>query len=146
MTQSSGRKAPDPYEFMQQAYSLLPQIGDDARQNLQIFWKNQDKLLDSMSEFSRSWFERRRDATRTALDAANCMCDAQNPADAIQHCQTWLMGSAERIAADAAAWQKHIMNAIELMTPPLSPQGEGRKVEIQPSPSVSRAGKTQAAA
>jgi hypothetical protein len=136
MTQSTDRKAPDPFEFVQRTFSLSPQMGEDARQNLRTFWKKQSNVLDSMQEFSRGWFERRHDATIAALDAATCMCDAQNPAEAIQHYHTWAMGSAERTAADVTAWQKHVMNAMESVAAPLSEGSEGYKADIS---TVSRA-------
>ncbi len=145
MTNQDDRKLPDPFEVMQRAYSVWPQIGDAARENLQTFWKNQDKMLDSMHEFSRGWFERRHEATKTALDAANCMCGAQNPIDAVQHCQTWMTGAAERVAADATAWQKHLMNTVELLAAPLSQEMQGRIAEVTPFASA-RSGQAKDAA
>lgn len=130
MTQSTDSKVTDPFEFLQQAFTQWPPVGEDSKENLRAFWKRQNSMLDSMAEFSRGWFDRRHEATMAALNAATSMCDAQNPMESIQHCQTWAMGSAERIAADIAAWQKHMMNAAELLATPLSAETKERKVEI----------------
>jgi hypothetical protein len=145
MTQKSEAKLPDPFEVAQKMFSAWPQFGVAARENLQTFWSNQEKLLDNMQEFSRAWFERRRQATKTAMEAAKCMCEAENPVDAAQHCQTWMAGSAERIVADITALQQHAMKAAELLTAQASAELESRKADIA-QVSSGRSSKTQAAA
>jgi hypothetical protein len=116
---------PDTFDTMQRAFtSMWPQVGKSTAQTAQVFWKNQEKILESMHELAQGWFERRREATRTALDAAQNIATCKSPADVIQECHSWMMRSAERVAADGVACQRHAMNVAEAVAAQLPAEAE----------------------
>jgi hypothetical protein len=63
----------------------------------------------------------------------------------MQHIQNWMMKSAERLGADAVAWQKHVMNSVESLAGPVAAEAERRASAIT-SVSPARSEKTSAAA
>ncbi|MDB5571642.1 MAG: hypothetical protein JWN93_2825 [Hyphomicrobiales bacterium] len=86
---------------------------DALRRNTSVFWVNQEKLLDSMQEFTTGWFERRHAGAHAALEASRAMARAQNPAEAFAQYQLWAKGAMERTLADAQALQKQMLKAAE---------------------------------
>jgi hypothetical protein len=105
----------DTSEAMQRAFAPFVALNETASHHLQTFWKNQDKILHSMNELTQDWFERRHKATETALKAVGNIGDAKAPVDMLNECQTWVMGSVERVIADGVACQKHLMNVTEAL-------------------------------
>jgi hypothetical protein len=121
----------DTFDTMQRAFmSSWPHIGNSTAQTAQAFWKNQEKILDSMNELARGWFERRREATKTALELAQSAGTAASPTDVIQECHAWMMRSAERLAADNLACQKHLMNVAEAMAAQLPAEAQQLKTGV----------------
>lgn len=129
MKVTNDKKAIDP---MQTAFAAFSQVRGVMRDNWENYWRTQDQILDSMEELTQGWLERRREATRTARNAACSMCDANSPVEIVQGCQTWMMGSMERVAADAAACQKHLMTVAEQLVVPRSFGGKAREAERAP--------------
>lgn len=82
------------------------------RSNLMIapqaehFWQIQEHLLGESEEFMHHWFERRHEATRTALVAARKTTSDEggNPAEAMQTITEWQRQSMERMVEDAREW------------------------------------------
>ena len=107
------------FEAMQQAFGAFAPLRAALGENSANYWRNQDKILDSMQEFARGWFERRHEAAKSALDAARCSCEANSPADVVRGFQAWMMGSMQRVAADGLACQKHLMAMAELAGAPV---------------------------
>ncbi|WP_245603017.1 hypothetical protein [Leisingera methylohalidivorans] len=70
------------------------------------FWNVQERILDEAELFARHWFERRHEATRTALDAARTAVSGEplEPAAAMEAFSEWRRHSAERIAEDGREW------------------------------------------
>jgi len=132
----------DTFDAMQRAMtSSWPHIGKATAQNARTFWQNQEKILASMHELTEGWFERRREATKTALEAAQSMGTATTPADVFQECYGWMMRSAERVVADGAATQKHLMTVAEVMAAQIPAEAEQIKAGVM---SAVRAGEKAA--
>ena len=70
------------------------------------FWQTQEQLLDVAETFTRSWFERRHEATRTAMKAAReaAQRDGANPGDIVETITDWQRHSMERMIEDAREW------------------------------------------
>lgn len=116
-------------DAMQAALMPMAASPDALRANASSFWHNQDKLLDSMQDFAAGWFERRHTGTRQALDAAQCICTARNPADAIREYQTWLAGAVDRSMKDCLAMQRLFASLDPL--PTLTERVEELEAEVQ---------------
>jgi hypothetical protein len=101
---------------MQGVQAMLP-LRTSGAENWVTFWRKQDLILDSMETFAEGWFERRRDGTARALDAAQRSGSAESPVDAMRELQTWALGSFQRIAEDGLAWHQHMMRLVELAAP-----------------------------
>jgi len=72
---------------------------------LEQFWKAQDEILEEGEAFSKAWFARRHEATRTALDAVHGMNGAgATPAAAMRTLAQWQQGSLQRLADDFQQW------------------------------------------
>jgi hypothetical protein len=108
----------DPFETVQRFMASAPQVHSAWREQMQKFWSNQEKILDSMAEFSAGWFERRHEGTRLARKAVGEASDGATPADAMIAMQTWAAGSLARIIADGVSWQKYLTNVAGLMAAP----------------------------
>ena len=113
-------KAADPFEMAQRVFAAVPQFQSASREQWQRFWGNQEKILDSMLEFSSGWFERRHEGTRLAQQAVGEMCDGHTPMDAVLALQTWAAGSMARMVSDGIGWQKHLANVAGLVAAPAS--------------------------
>jgi hypothetical protein len=97
-------------------------LQDDVRS----FWNIQDNVLDAMQNLANGWFERRHVGTHAALEAAQRMCKAQNPADLIREYQDWVGGAFHRVMADQVACQEFV----GAFATPLS--GEQETTPLQP--------------
>lgn len=89
---------------------LAPQIGQ--------FWEAQEKILAEAEAFTRHWFERRHDATRTALEAAQkaALAGSGNPTEAMQAMTEWQRHSMERMAEDAREWFEMVSRCASQVT------------------------------
>lgn len=92
-------------EIFKSAQGMLPFNAALAPQ-VEQFWEAQEKMLAEAEAFTRHWFERRHEATRTALEAAQKATSAGNshPAIAMQAMMDWQRHSMERMAEDAREW------------------------------------------
>ena len=99
------------YESMQTMLQPMAPSAEAASSRAGDFWRGQQKVLDSMQAFAGGWFERRQEGTRAALEAAQRICTAKTPVDAVREYQDWASGSVQRMAADSVALQ-HQMTAI----------------------------------
>ncbi|MBV9835511.1 MAG: hypothetical protein JO055_13940 [Alphaproteobacteria bacterium] len=79
------------------------------------FWRGQQKVLDSMQAFAGGWFDRRQTGTRAALEAAQRICTAKTPVDAVREYQEWASGSLQRMADDSVALQRQVMEITEAL-------------------------------
>lgn len=138
----------DAFETMQKVFTAAswPKMSDAATQQMQTFWKTQEKMLDSLHELSQSWFERRHKATQCAVDAARGMGEAKSPVDAFQHYQTWMMGSADRLMADGFACQKHLMNVVEAAAAHIPAEAAQMKTDVMATVSAMRDAQARAQA
>ncbi len=125
-------KTADPFEMAQRVMASVPQMNSAWREQMQRFWGNQEKILDSMFEFSTGWFERRHEGSRLAGKAVCDMCDGATPIDAALAMQTWAAGSMARIMADGMSFQKHLTNLAGLMAVPGTAEPE-RPAKSKPS-------------
>jgi hypothetical protein len=103
------------YESIQTMLQPMGSSAEAASGRAGEFWRGQDKVLDSMQVFAGGWFERRHAGTRAALDAAQRMCTAKTPLDAMREYQEWASGSLQRMAADSLALQRGLMEITEAM-------------------------------
>ncbi len=87
---------------MQSAMTVNPIVGPQLEQ----FWNAQEKLLDEAEVFTRHWFERRHQATRTAMEAARKATSTESgtPAEAMKTIADWQRHSLERMVEDAREW------------------------------------------
>ncbi len=87
---------------MQSAITANPLIAPQAEH----LGKTQEQLLDTAETFTRSWFQRRHEATRTAMIAARKSAEKErtNPAEAFQTIAEWQRHSMERMVEDAREW------------------------------------------
>ncbi len=87
--------------------------------NASNFWESQDKLLDNMQSLANGWFERRHAGTHAALEAAERICKAGNPADVMREYQAWATGASQRLMADGLACQQQMLSLLGAMRPPV---------------------------
>ena len=121
---------PSGFEAMQQMFEGFTSMPGAKGPDWANYWRNQDKILDSMQEFAAGWFERRHQATRAAFDAASRASGAKSPVDFAREYQTWLTGSMQRVVADCMACQKHLATVAQLSAP--SARGE-EQAPVPPS-------------
>jgi hypothetical protein len=137
----------NPFDTMQRiAAASWPRMGDAAAQQIHAFWKNQEKILESFQELSQSWFEHRRKATQSAVEAARGLGDAKSPVDLFKGWQTWATGSADRLMADTFACQKHLINVTEAVASQIPPEAAQMKSEVMSTISAMRDAKSHAEA
>ncbi|NWG47460.1 MAG: hypothetical protein HXY25_13075 [Alphaproteobacteria bacterium] len=66
------------------------------------FWRTQDRLLEAFEDLAQSWCERRRDAARQAVEAANELPeDARDVPQTLRMMNEWMAESVSRLAEDA---------------------------------------------
>ncbi len=92
----------DVLKSMRGMMSVNPVVAPQVEQ----FWNAQDRLLNEAEEYSRLWFQRRHEATRTALELARetTSGDKNDPAKAMQAMAEWQRHSMERMVEDAREW------------------------------------------
>lgn len=92
---------------MQGAVAANPAIATQAEH----FWQTQEQLLKTAEAYTRHWFERRHEATRSAMAAARkaAETDGSNPEATMQIVTDWQRHSMERMVEDAREW-------LEMMT------------------------------
>jgi hypothetical protein len=75
------------------------------------FWQAQDQFLKEAEKFSSTWFKRRHDATRAALETSKQLTDGVmgDPAGALKAIADWQSHSMERLAED-------VKDCAEMMT------------------------------
>lgn len=88
-------------DLAQQTQALFKLNGTAASQ-FEQFWKMQDSMLKEAETFARHWFERRHNATETAVEALHEMGSTgqTDPVAAMQAISNWQRGSAERLTED----------------------------------------------
>lgn len=93
---------PDALKSMQNLMSMNPVAGAQVEQ----FWNTQAKLLEETEAYTQRWFERRHEATRSALDAArkSTSGDTVNSSESMQAIAEWQRQSVERMVEDAREW------------------------------------------
>ena len=106
----------NPYDILQSTADLRETI----QRNLDSFGSSQRQVLSSTEELANGWFERRHAGIQSALTAAQSMCAAETPMNAISEYQKWASGAAGRIIADGLAYQKYLMTVAGLVAGPLS--------------------------
>lgn len=120
---------------MQRMLALPSTLSGPVRENACAFWENQDKILDELQEFANGWFERRHTGTHQALEAAERMCQAENPVDLIREYQNWASGAFGRVIADGMACQRYAMASFSAFTR-FAEEREAKSTEthIKPTP------------
>lgn len=90
---------------MRQTQALF-KLNGAATPQLEQFWNTQDSMLKGAETFARHWFERRHQATETAVEALHevSATGQPDPAAAMQAIFNWQRGSAERLKADLQEW------------------------------------------
>jgi hypothetical protein len=144
MTEGNSR---DTFETFQRVFiAPWPRVNDAAAEQVQTFWKNQEKILESLRELSQSWFERRRTATQAAIETAKGFAEAKSPVDVFQGMQGWLIGSANRVMADGLACQKHMINVAEACAAHIPPEAAEMKKDVMSTVAAMRDAQSRAAA
>ncbi|WP_299847375.1 hypothetical protein [uncultured Roseovarius sp.] len=92
----------DVVKSLQSALSPSPMIAPQVEQ----FWNTQENILNEAEAYTRHWFERRHEATRTAMLAARKSTTGEKgaPGDAMQTIADWQRHSMERMVEDAHEW------------------------------------------
>ena len=82
------------------------------------FWQTQEKMLEAAEAFTRSWFQRRHEATRTAMITAREAVenDSANPGEAMQTIAQWQRHSMERMVEDAREWLEMVNHCAGIAT------------------------------
>lgn len=105
---------PDILKTLQGAMSMNPAVTPQIEQ----FWDAQERVLDEAETYARHWFERRHEATRTALEAARAATssDKGDAARAFQAVAEWQRHSAERLVEDAREWYEMVTRCANYVT------------------------------
>lgn len=92
-------------DLVAQAQSLLA-VNPMMAPQVEQFWKAQEKILEDAAAFSQGWFERRHEATTTALDTIGQLSGQGGEAGAAgaQAMAEWHRGSFERMTEDFQEW------------------------------------------
>jgi len=122
-------------EAIQQAFEAFAPLRSAWDANWAIYWRSQGKILGHMQEFARGWFERRHEATKTALELTESLGEANSPNEIMQKVQAWMAGSAQRIAADGLACQKYFV-ALTGLSAPSTASGETPAAKTSPQPNI----------
>lgn len=112
-------------DIMKSAQSMMS-INPVLAPQIEQFWDAQEKLLNEAETFTHHWFQRRHEATRTALDTARKATSAGDgdPATAMQAMMGWQRHSLERMAEDAREWFEMVSRCTGQVT-----EGEVEAVE-----------------
>lgn len=92
-------------DLVAQAQDLLA-VNPMMAPQVEQFWKAQEKILEEAEAFSQGWFERRHEATKTALDTIRRLSGQGGEAGAAgsQVIAEWHRGSFERMTEDFQEW------------------------------------------
>lgn len=104
----------DVFKSMQNTMVSNPLIAPQAEH----FWQTQEHLLEAVEGFTRSWFERRHEATRTAMIAARQAATQKDgsPGEAMQSIADWQRHSVERMVEDAREWLDMVTHCANYMS------------------------------
>lgn len=99
---------------MQQAMSANPLFSSQAEH----FWQAQEEILDATETYTRNWFERRHEATRTAMEAMRTALntDGAQPDVAGKSISQWQQHSMERMVKDAREWLEMVTQCAAVAT------------------------------
>lgn len=97
--------------FTRSMLTLNPVMGTQAK----YFWKAQDQILKEAESFMSAWFQRRHNATSTAMDAASHLGDEElrDPATIMQLMTDWQTQSMERLTDDAKDYSDMMTRCID---------------------------------
>ena len=92
-------------DLVHQTQNLF-KLNGAAQPQFEQFWKMQDAMLKEAEAFTRHWFERRHEASESAVEALHEMNSAASaePAAAMRAIADWQRGSLERVNADLQEW------------------------------------------
>ena len=86
---------------MQDMVASVPAMAPQMEQ----FWNAQDSILDDVEGFTQGWFERRHEATRSALEAIReANGNGTDPSAAMMVIANWQRHSMERMTEDIQQW------------------------------------------
>ena len=86
---------------MQDMVASVPAMAPQMEQ----FWNAQDSILDDVEGFTQGWFERRHEATRSALEAIReANGNGTDPSAAMMVIANWQRHSMERMTEDIRQW------------------------------------------
>lgn len=99
---------------MQQAISANPLFSSQAKH----FWQAQEQMLDATEAYTRNWFERRHEATRTAMETMRSALNADGgqPDVAGKSITQWQQHSMERMVEDAREWLEMVTKCAAVAT------------------------------
>jgi len=101
MAKSDDTALTDLMKQTQAAVTLNPMV----RPQIEQFWQAQEKMLQEAQAFTEHWFERRHDATKTALKAADHVTNGgSDPSEALKTMSDWQRHSVERVMEDFREW------------------------------------------
>lgn len=128
-------------DVMKSAQSMMSMNPVFAPQ-IEQFWDAQEKMLNEAENYTHHWFQRRHEATRTALDTARKATSAGDgdPTTAMQAMMDWQRHSMERMAEDAREWFEMVSRCTGQVT-----EGEVEAVDEsvkEAAKTVKKAGRT----
>ena len=101
MAKSDDTSLVDLMKQRQAAVTLTPML----RPQIEQFWQAQEKMLREAQAFTEHWFERRHDATKTAIKAVeNVTNGGSDPSEALKSMSDWQRHSVERVMEDFREW------------------------------------------
>jgi hypothetical protein len=110
-----------------------------TRQGARSHWDGQQRILHSLEDFAKGWFDRRETGVRSAAEAAQEMCGAPSFAEIFTAWQRWAAGATERLAADGTAWQQCLAACGAQLTPSEPQEANEAKGHTKAPKSIGRA-------
>jgi hypothetical protein len=95
------------------------------------FWENQQEALNSIKEFSDSWFARRQSGAQATLEAAKRISEAVTSEDMQREYQDWLKAATDRMMAEGEAFQQQITKAGAHLSATFSSAAENVKARAE---------------
>lgn len=100
-------------DFIRQARGMLA-VNPMVVPQMEQFWKAQDGMLQEAEAFSKAWFERRHEATKSALDVVRAMNgNGTDPAATLTAMADWQQESFQRLAEDMQQWVEFCSNCTD---------------------------------
>jgi hypothetical protein len=91
-------------DLVEQARGMLA-VNPMVTPQVEQFWKAQESILGEVEAYSKAWFARRHDATRSALEVVQRSSgNGTDPAAALKAMTEWQQHSIQRLAADTQEW------------------------------------------